>query len=197
MLKVGLVGEDPHDTLSIKLLLLKSYNNVRFYQLGKGIKGYQLDNPKTKRTIIVEKEDHKCNFIIYIRDLDGYCSEKTKVENKKKWFNELNKVTGNNNVLLLNIWELEALILADIETFNKHYHVESTFKSDPQLVKDPKEVLKHLTRKNKKNIKSLIALIFFQNLIFLISKTIVVISRTLFLNSRKKLILNELSFSRL
>lgn len=50
MIKVGLVGEDPNDTLSIKNLLEKRYKaKVQFYQLAKRIKGFQLDNPKIKK----------------------------------------------------------------------------------------------------------------------------------------------------
>lgn len=55
--------------------------------------------------------------------------------------------------MLLNIWELEALIFADIDTFNKRYKVSHSFKGDPMRVKEPKEVLMRITKKGAKQYK--------------------------------------------
>lgn len=148
------MGEDPNDTSSIKILLEKRYKaKVQFYQLAKRIKGYQLDNPKIKKSLPIEFADKKCKFIVYIKDLDAFQSEKAKVQAQIKWFKDLDAAVNKEGVLLLNIWELEALILGDIETFNKIYNVNHKFKGNPMLQKEPKEILKGITSKTKKQYK--------------------------------------------
>jgi len=154
MIKVGLVGEDPNDTLSIKNLLEQRYKaKVKFYQLAKRIKGFQLDNPKIRKSLPIEFADKKCKFIVYIRDLDAFKSEDTKLRAKVKWFKDLDAFVNKEGVLLLNIWELEALILGDIDTFNKLYNVNHKFTKDPMFQKEPKELLKKITAKEKKQYK--------------------------------------------
>lgn len=154
MVRVGLVGEDPNDTSSIKNLLEKRYRGkVHFQPLVKGIKGHQLDSPKIKKSLPIEFEDQKCNFIIYIRDLDAFKSQTDKLNAKIEWFRELDSAVNNKGLLLLNIWELEALIFADMATFNKIYKIKNSFIGDPMLVKDPKEVLKKLTNNCRKRYK--------------------------------------------
>ena len=154
MIRVGLVGEDPNDTLSIKNLLNQRYSGkVRFYQLAKRVKGFQLDNPKIKKSLPIEFADSKCAFIVYIRDLDAFQSENKKLQAKLKWFKTLDAVVNQEGLLLLNIWELEALILSDMDTFNSIYKVNHKFKGDPMLQKEPKETLKRITAREKKKYK--------------------------------------------
>lgn len=154
MKRIGLVGEDPNDTRSIKNLLLKKYKSkVHFFQLAKNIRGHQLDNPKIKRSLPIEFKNNKCHFIIYIRDLDGFKSETSKVEQKYNWFKGLDAEINNEGVFLLNIWELEALILADIKTFNDLYKVSFAFKANPMFQKDPKEKLMEVTSNGKREYK--------------------------------------------
>src|SRR5438046_1173617 len=113
MIKIGLIGEDPNDTSSIKNLLHKKYSNrIQFYPLARRIKGYHLDSKKIKNILPIEFRDKKCKFVIYIRDLDGYKTEHSKIRRREKWFKELDATVNNKGILLLNIWELEALILA-------------------------------------------------------------------------------------
>jgi len=148
MIKVGLVGEDPNDTLSIKNLLEKRYKGrVQFKALVKGIKGHQLDSPKIKNALKVEFKDQKCKFIVYIRDLDAFKSQIARFQAKIKWFKDLDASVNSNGILLLNIQELEALIFGDITTFNKIHGIEYKFKKNPMLVKHPKKTLKSLTPK--------------------------------------------------
>jgi len=154
MVRVGLVGEDPNDTSSIKHLLENRYKDkVHFLPLAKGVKGFQLDNPKIKRSLPIEIETQKCRLVIFIRDLDAFKSQTDKVQVKIQWFDGLNNAVNNCGILLLNIWELEALILGDIETFNKIYQIKHKFTGDPMLVKDPKEKLKQLTYNSQKQYK--------------------------------------------
>lgn len=147
MIRVGLIGEDPNDTQSIKNLLSRKYGDLHFHPMLKGVKGHQLDHVKTARAIAQEMKTAKCKLIIFIRDLDGAESQSHLVKIKKDWFK---KNAKNTDVLLLNIWELEALMFADIDTFNKEYGCNINFKGDPMRVDKPKEKLKEKTSKGKK-----------------------------------------------
>ena len=154
MIRVGLVGEDPSDTSSIKNLLEKRYKRkVQFHPLTKTGTGYDLDSYKTKKSIPIEFEERKCQFIIFIRDLDAFQSQKLKLQKRIKWFKDLDALINNKGILLLNIWELEALILADIGTFNKAYSINYKFNGNPMLQKEPKELLKRITSKSQKQFK--------------------------------------------
>lgn len=151
MIRVGLVGEDPNDTSSIKLLLTKKYKSrVHFCQLLKGTKGHQLDNQKTKKAVSVEIRTNKCDLTLFIRDLDGFISQEQLVAQKTAWFESLNRVSGGHNLFLLNTWELEALIFGDIITFNNCYGTTLKGNSDPMMIKNPKEELKRATYKSKR-----------------------------------------------
>lgn len=151
MIKIGLVGEDPNDTVSIQSLLNKKYKDkVQFHTLLKRINGYQLDNPKSKRNVAFEFKESKCNFILYIRDSDGIKSESKKIQQKINWFLDIDKSANGKGVLLLNIWELEAMILADIGTFNKLYKTNIKFTKDPMMQSDPKGFLMQKTANNYK-----------------------------------------------
>ncbi len=85
MVRIGLVGEDPNDTSAIKNLLERRYGQkAQFLPLVKGIKGHHLDGTKIKSLLPIEFDDHKCKFVIYIRDLDAFKSQTTKVKEKIK-----------------------------------------------------------------------------------------------------------------
>jgi hypothetical protein len=154
MIKVGLVGEDPNDTSSIQNLLEKRYkDHVQFYTLTKRIKGYDLDTIKIKKALPIEFEDKGCDLVIFVRDLDALESEKIKLKQRIIWFKELDDLVNNKGLLLLNIWELEALILGDIDAFNKLYKTTYSFKSNPMFQKEPKELLKQITYKSNRQFK--------------------------------------------
>jgi hypothetical protein len=144
MMRIGLVGENPNDTISVKNLLLKnkSYQKIHFEPIAKKVRGSQIANTR-KLGNIVESELTKKQFhiIIFINDLDGLPSHKNKIKEKQNWFNELNKTTGNKGIFLLNIFELEALILSDIECFNKIFKTKIKYAADPMYHKEPKEFL--------------------------------------------------------
>ena len=154
MVRVGLVGEDPNDTSSVKNLLENRYKDrVHFFPLLKGTKGFQLDNPKVKRSLPIEFESKNCRFVVYVRDLDAFKSQGDKFTAKLRWFKELDAAVNGKGILMLNIWELEALILGDMATFNKMYGTDHQSTHNPMLVKEPKEVLIKLTHKSRKPYK--------------------------------------------
>jgi hypothetical protein len=65
-------------------------------------------------------------------------------------FAKANRMVNKKGIYLLNIYELEALILADIEVFNKAYGCDIEKHADPMKVSGPKEVLIEATRKADK-----------------------------------------------
>ncbi len=154
MMKIGLVGEDPSDTSSLKNLLEQRFpSNVRFVPLIRRMKGCQLDGEKFRKVVELEANNQKCDVVICIRDLDGFESQRDKVSHRNSWFQEIEKRLICKGVLLLNIWELEALIYGDIETFNRSYRVSINAPGDPSMIKEPKERLKYETRKAAKQFK--------------------------------------------
>ncbi len=153
MIKIGLVGEDPNDTEAFKNLFKRKYTNKFAYKsLLNGINGFQLDNPKCKRSFEAIVSHTDCKYFVFIRDLDGFRSEKRKVTKVKKWYDELNTICKGKGILLMNIWELEALVLADIEAFNLQYKINPKEKiiNDVEFIKEPKERLKKISQKGNK-----------------------------------------------
>jgi len=143
MIKIGLVGEAPGDTDSIRNLLRKRFDEKRFeyHTLIRNIRGSQLDNQKTKRLLRIEFEHENPDIVIFTRDLDALTPNAEKITQRKIRYSESNSVVNSTGVFLLNIWELEALILADIETFNDLYNCSIVVDKRPSEYEEPKELL--------------------------------------------------------
>ena len=151
MMKIGLIGEDPNDTDSIKNLLLQKHKEVfHFIQLLRNKRGYQLDNPRTQAALKIEYERKVPDHVLFIRDVDGLPSQQDKIKKVNTWFNKLNKIVSNKGILLMNIYELEAIILADIQTFNKLYNLEINFQGNVMYQIEPKEYLIRKTYTSQK-----------------------------------------------
>jgi hypothetical protein len=151
MIKVGLVGEDPNDTSSIKNLLEQRYKGrVQFYALAKRATGANLDSlNKIKKLVKADFDNSGCSFIVYIRDLDELESHKEKLAARINWFRDLDNHVNSGGILMLNIWELEALIFGHMEVFNKLFGIDHRA-GNPMLITKPKEKLEQLTSKSKK-----------------------------------------------
>ncbi|TAE36431.1 MAG: hypothetical protein EAY66_07225 [Sphingobacteriales bacterium] len=93
-MKIGLVGEASNDTQSIKNLLLKKYTDTsyEFVFMLQRINGSSLDSQKTKRLLRIEFELQKPNFVIFIRDLDSTLPNKSKLDDRKIYFNNSNNI---------------------------------------------------------------------------------------------------------
>jgi hypothetical protein len=151
-MKIGIIGEDPYDTGAIRNLLAQKYE-YQFRPILKKIRGDQLNSPKTGKLLKIELKANHYPIIIYIRDLDGLETETRKKEKVVKWFNELNALHKKNGILLLNIYELEALILADIEVFNSLFGTRINFTGNPMFKAEPKKYLKVQTRKSRRTFE--------------------------------------------
>lgn len=156
-MKIGLVGEAPSDTDSIKNILNKRFPGNEYIELIRGVTGSNLDNPRIKGAIRKEFEQKKPQLVIFIRDLDSLKTDKNKLNARKEYFESFrgtvskNKSSANRGAIyLLNIVELEALILADINAFNIYYNINHTYTKDPTKEKDPKKYLRNLARANLK-----------------------------------------------
>ena len=148
-MKIGLVGEAPSDTSAIKNLLVKKYpiTDYIYKPMMHGINGDMLNNQKTKRLLRKEYEIEKPDILIFIRDLDGTLINNTKLSERKTFFRDFNSVVNKKGVFLLNIFEIEALLIADIETFNAYFGCNIEYTGDPMELEDPKGFLRERCNK--------------------------------------------------
>ena len=150
-MNIGLVGEAPSDTSSIQNLLERKYSDVKYFAMLNGINGSMLDNQKTKRLLRIEYEQTQPQVVVFIRDLDGLITEQDKIDARKKYFTEFNSVVDKKGILLLNIYEIEALIFADVDSFNVRYSSNIQSVEDPSHITDPKGKLKLECKKYKES----------------------------------------------
>lgn len=152
MIRIGLIGEDPNDTVAIQNLLKPKIGSIaHFKTVCRNIKGCQLESAKFYRAIDVETRIANFDILICIRDLDAFKSEVDKIKERNAWFEKVKKSANNcNTVFLLNIWEIEAIIFADLSPFNKKYGTKLAWSKDPSSIKEPKEKLKAETKKAKR-----------------------------------------------
>ncbi|WP_177764110.1 DUF4276 family protein [Flavobacterium sp. I3-2] len=145
-MRIGLVGEAPHDTESIKFLLLKKYTSFEFVPLLSDVTGDMLEDPKTKHILAKQFLSEKLDFTIFVRDLDSHEKDRAQILLRKNYFNEFKGSVKHRGILFLNIYMIEALILADIKTFNSIY--KCTFKLDKPVMEyiNPKQALKEFTK---------------------------------------------------
>lgn len=143
-MKIGLVGEAPNDVKSIRNILEKQYqsSNYEYCFLLERIHGSQLDNQKTKRFLRIEYETKKPDIIIFIRDLDSLLPNQIKYKERQSYYIEANSVVDKKGIFLLNIYEIEALILCDIQCFNKMYNTSIIEINNSMEISEPKEFLK-------------------------------------------------------
>lgn len=145
-MKIGLVGEAPNDTQAIKNLLLKKYKDLNFVFMLQRINGSQLDNQRTKHILRIEYQFQKPDIVIFIRDLDSILPNRTQLYKKKEYFTEFNSVVDKKGIHLLHIYELEALIVSDIMTFNSMFNVNINPVQNVMKLEEPKEYLKSFAK---------------------------------------------------
>ncbi|UOE48040.1 DUF4276 family protein [Mucilaginibacter sp. SMC90] len=148
MKKIGLVGEAPHDTRCIEVVLSKIFPDFTYLTLLNNIHGSQLDQQQpTKRLLRIEYELKKPDLVVIIRDLDSLHSDRNKKKQRLEIFNAFKSIVDKKAIFLLNIYEIEALILADIEKFGSLYNCAVPEYDDPSGVIDPKGELKKISKR--------------------------------------------------
>ncbi|SHL24389.1 hypothetical protein [Chryseobacterium polytrichastri] len=145
-MKIGLVGEAPNDTECIQVLLEKKYTEFNFFFMLNRINGSNLENQKVKRILRVEYESEKPDIVIFIRDLDAILPNKSMLSRRKTYFNEFNSVVDKKGIFFLNVYEIEALILANHEIFNLTFNSQLVISENVMSISEPKEYLKNFSR---------------------------------------------------
>ncbi len=142
-MKIGLLGEAPHDTTAIATLLNQKFREkVQFVALVDDIRGSQIENQRIKRILRREYELEKPTLVIFIRDLDALESDETQLKLRKGYFTEWKSVVDGKAIFLLNIYAIEALILADIEAYNGFNRCTVEKVPDPMSIQNPEVFLK-------------------------------------------------------
>ncbi len=151
--RIGIIGDDyKDDSLPYKILLSKKFDakEAEFIPLLNGIKGNNYK--KICRALPIEVRKYSLDYVICSSDLDTTKEDTLAIKNKEEqWFNPINTSIDKKGLFFLVISELEALILADINTFNRLYNVSINFgRKDPMMQSSPKELLKNKTALPKK-----------------------------------------------
>lgn len=149
-MRIGLIGEAPHDTESVKYLLLKRYPSIEFVPLISDIRGADLESQKVKHILAKQFQSENLDYTIFVRDLDSHENDRAKILERKNYVNEFKGSVKHKCILFLNIYMIEALILADIETFNTMYRCEITLDRPVSQYDKPKDTLKQLTKNRYK-----------------------------------------------
>lgn len=156
MISIGLIGESENDVKAIRHLLEQRYaEGFRYSILLRNLPGDHLDSAKAKKVIPLEVRKHRPDVLLVIRDADATENDRVSINKKKEWHAEIVKGIHafTKSVFLLNVFELEALILADIEQFNSHYNLAVNgvkFQGNVSLQEKPKEFLQREARKRQK-----------------------------------------------
>ncbi len=147
-MKIGIFGESPYESKAIASLLSKQHNKTgaRFAPMLKNLPGGQLLSAKAVRLFSAEMELHgDFHGVIVMHDLDAPPTNTAKRKEIIEWYNQFKQIAYCQSILLLNIEELEALLLADIETVNAAYKCKLKFTANPEYQSKPKEYLKERT----------------------------------------------------
>lgn len=165
MIKVGLVGEDPNDTSAIRNLLSQQFGDrVRFVPLVERRRGSQLDTIKFSRELQIDLRTKQPRIVLFIRDADGIATETEKLEKQQCWYQKHSRQMSQPHLFLLNVYELEALIFADIDTFNSIYGTSIRFGGDVTMKSDPKGELKRESKKQQNHYEESDAPVVFSKL---------------------------------
>lgn len=170
--KIAILSENPNDVQAIANLLKKKYNYkfISLLRTSDKITGDMLRNQKNKHTIRKAFQFSKPDLVLFSLDLDATQNSqnyKDKLAEKKATYSELKSLfytskSKKNSIFLLNIYELEALILADIETINQFYNSDFQIIKSVELIKAPKEFLKSKISYNEGKSPQVFALLDFE-----------------------------------
>ncbi len=155
MINIGLIGESPYDTVALKHLLQQKYDTgYRYSILLKNVTGDHLNTPKAIRAVVSEIKVKQPDIVVVIRDADGLESNMDAIRHKQEWYKNLSGQMNRRSLFLLNIYELEALIFADIDTFNTHYKTSIKGNRNVTYIVKPKDELMRKTIEQKKYAES-------------------------------------------
>jgi hypothetical protein len=151
--KIGIIAEDKSDVESLKIIISKiQAGNVIAYEsfVGKGC-------GKIKRKCQGWADILKikgCKTLVLVHDLDR--------NNYKELLSDLQKSLGicpiANYIISIPIEEIEAWLLADIESVRKYFNIKAVLKINgaPENISSPKEKIEQLVRLRSNKTKQYI-----------------------------------------
>jgi hypothetical protein len=148
MKRIGIVGENfQNDSTAFCTFLSPQYEGeIQFIPLLRALKGGYSNAKKVSNLLVSAIKNEALDYIICMRDLD----KPHNLPVCEQWFGVINKEIAQRGILFLAVMELEALILADIETFNEIYNVKIQYRKNPIHQDDPKEFLTAKTFNTKR-----------------------------------------------
>jgi hypothetical protein len=155
--KVGIIGEHPNNDAVAMIALLEryKYENVHFEPIDvKNFHGAAMLNHTFASVLASQLYDENFDHVIIMCDLDfkkdKHKREKDKIKDRDKWFVKVNKSIDGVGIFFLIIYELETLILCDLETLDKFFQTKVIFEGKPIEEKDPKSFLQAATKNTNK-----------------------------------------------
>ncbi len=157
-LRIGLVGENTNDTLAVKNLLSRMIDiPCSFRQLFRNATGSLLDQSGSATRLRKDYELFEPHLVIFIRDLDALESDREAYWRRQDFFSKRNGTVDRKGIFLLHIWEIEALILADISVFNEKFRTSLPQFEDVMLVPEPKQYLQSHARYREAHCEDLLS----------------------------------------
>ncbi len=164
MIRIGIIGENyQNDACAFKAFMTPQYKGkIEFVPIGRGLNGGDLPERAIIDEVSRATKKEKLNAVLIMRDLDN----EAKRPKRNLWFENVRKAATVDSIFYLAVMELEALILADIDTFNEIYGIKGQYTKNPKFEADPKQVLKNRTSHTNKKYKPNDALDIFTRLDF-------------------------------
>ena len=164
MIRIGIIGENyQNDACAFKAFMTPQYKSlIEFIPILNSLNGGVPPVEKVVRMIPTESRKHKLDAVLCLFDLD----EEAKRLKRTAWFKIFQKGVVLKSIFYLVVMEMEALILADMETFNDIYGIKGQYVKDPKQQENPKKVLKDKTSKAKRTYHENDAVEIFKQLRF-------------------------------
>jgi hypothetical protein len=146
---MGILGENyENDAKAFAAFLTPQYvGQIEFVPIGNTLNGGTPPIRKVLQLLPATKDKYKLDALLCMLDLDTDLA--TKWAERRKWFTEISKGTNLKSVFFLAVMELEALILADIDTFNKIFTTSVKYTNNPKAEPNPKAKLRTWTERSK------------------------------------------------
>jgi hypothetical protein len=163
-IKIGVIGENSNDVRAVVGLLKQRFaTDIEYFEILNKVNGSLLDQGKGVKAAELAKAEFrrlKLDFVLYIRDLDSLANDVAKIEYRTVIFTKMLENINYKGIFMLNIYEIEALILADFEVFKTYYkNTEWHFEAEKAtIITDSKGVLSSFSNK-KTDITAILPLL--------------------------------------
>ena len=153
-IKIGVIGENSNDVRAVVGLLKQDFStNIEYFEILHKVNGSLLDQGKGEKAAELAKAEFhrlKLDFVLYIRDLDSLANDFVKIEYRSAIFTKILENVQRKAIFMLNIYEIEALILADFEVFKTYYNRTDWHFDNKKAAESPdsKGVLSSFSNKN-------------------------------------------------